>query len=152
MTPCSQLQLMQANCKITTLTPLPTSRERTFGKPYNQAPLPFCLSKLGKWKWKTVPGERLACSRGCWLPLGSRCLPPRAAQRLRGLGCLRGSMFYQAVSSSPSHPPCKHPVGKAAPGPRGRASAEKVAPLLPALSSTRETKHKKKRKTAKRGT
>lgn len=132
-----------------------TSRERTFGKLYNQAPLPSCLSKLRKSKWKTVPGEKLACSRGRWLPPGSRCLPLWAAQRLCGHGCLRRSMFYQAVSSLLTHPPCKHPVGKAVPGPRGQSQCQKGRlSLLPALSSTEKqsTKKKKKRgKPARRG-
>lgn len=140
MTPRHQLQLTQANCKTTTLTPLLTSRERNFGKPHNRAPLPFCLSKWGKWKRETVPGEKPVCSRGCWLLLSSCCLPPRAAQHLRGHGCLHGSMFYQAVSSSPSHPPCKHPVGKAAPGPRGQSRCQKGRP-----SSTRPVLHRENR-------
>lgn len=118
--PRSQLQLMQANCKITTITPLPTSTEWTFGKPYSRAPLPFCLSKMGKWKWKAVPGEKPECPRGCRLP-------PRAPRpRQRG-----GSMFYQAVGSRcPTLPANTHPAGKAEPGPQGRARAEKVSPLF----------------------
>lgn len=147
MTPCSQLQLTQANCKIALLTPLPTFRERTSGKAFNWAPSPFCLLKLGKLKWKMVPGEKLACSRGCWLPLGSRCLPPWAAQCLCSLGCLRGSMFYQAVNSLLSHPPCKHPVGKAAPGPRGQSQCQKgrLSSTCPVLH--RENKAQQKRET-----
>lgn len=40
-----------------------------------------------------------------------------------------------------SHPPGKHLCEKAVP--RGRASAAKVAPVLPALSSTEENKEKR---------
>lgn len=74
MTPFSQLQLIKSKLQNNKANSS-SYFHGSFGKLYNPSPLPFCLSRLGKWKWKTVPGEKLVCSRGCWLPLGSRCLP-----------------------------------------------------------------------------
>lgn len=89
MPPFIQLQWEKANCRITRLTPLPTSRE--LWQTPEPSTMPFCFWRRGKWKWEAVPGEKLERSRGLWLPRGS--LPAWAASTASSVSW---SMFYQA--------------------------------------------------------
>lgn len=137
MTPCSQLQLTQANHKITTLTLLPTSRERTFGKPDHQAPLPFYLPKRGKMEvGNGTWGEAGVLP---WVLAAAGLLPPASPGTSVATAACAGQCFTRQQAARCPTLPANTPWGRQHRGHGGRASDEKVASFLPALSSTQST-------------
>lgn len=137
---------MKTNCKTTRLTPLPTSRERSFGKPYKPAPS-ACQG------WENESGKRYLGRSWC-APVGAAGLLLPACLGSPALPAPREPALVNVLpgwEQPLSHPPSKHLRERQCWGHWGRARPGKVAPLLPALFSTGKTKHSRKGKPAKRG-